>query len=250
MRQYKVKKIQHAVYDEIAEVPPQIIINKNWRTSNINEWVLADDGGVLQVLRKGTMQKAKGKVREINYIGTCTGTYPCTISAVLDTSRRKNIYSFSGEYSQTLIEQRRKLTNNEELFVQYLASGVPMREAYLMAFPTNDERYALSQAKTITKTERIKTAMKKELEPIVTELGITPEYVLGVIKDIAELSERDETRLKAVMKLSDILDLEDKNSTRVTQLTGAVFQGFSDEQLGKASKHIEGNKFINSVKED
>ena len=111
-----------------------------------------------------------------------------------------------------------------------------MREAYLRAFPTNDERYALSQAKTITKTERIKTAMKKELEPIVNELGITPEYILGVIKDIAEMSERDETRLKAVTKLSDILDLEDKNATRVTQLTGAVFQGFSDTQIDKASR--------------
>ena len=205
MRQYKVKKINHIVYDEIDEVPPQIKINKNWRTSNIHQWVLADDGGVLQVLRKGVMQKSKGKKRAINYIGTCTGTYPCTKSAVLDTSRRKNIYSFSGEYSQTLIEQRRKLTSNEEIFVQYLASGIPMREAYLRAFPTNDERYALSQAKTITKTERIKTAMKKELEPIVT-------------------------------KLSDILDLEDKNTTRVTQLTGAVFQGFSDTQIDKASR--------------
>jgi SOS response regulatory protein OraA/RecX len=116
---------------------------------------------------------------------------------------------------------------------------MPMREAYLKAFPTNDERYALSQAKTITKTERIRTAMKKELEPIINELGITPEYVLGVIKDIAEVSERDETRLKAVTKLSDILDLEDKNTTRVTQLTGAIFQGFSEEQIDKASRPLE-----------
>jgi len=239
VRQYRVKKINHIVYDEVDEVPPHIIIKKDWRNSNIHEWVLADDGGVLQVLRKGIMQKAKGKKRAISYIGTCTGTYPCTKSAVLDTSRRKNIYSFSGEYSQTLIEQRRKLTSNEELFVQYLASGVPMRDAYLRAFPTNDERYALSQAKTITKTERVRTAMKKELEPIINELGITPEYVLGVIKDIAEVSERDETRLKAVTKLSDILDLEDKNSTKVTQLTGAVFQGFSEDQIDKASRPLE-----------
>ena len=239
MRQYKVKKTHHTVYDELDEVPPHITINKDWRNSNLHDWVLADDGGVLQILRKGIMQKARGKNREISYIGTCTGTYPCTKSAVLDTSRRKNIYSFSGEYSQTLIEQRRKLTSNEEIFVQYLACGIPMREAYLKAFPTNDERYALSQAKTITRTDRIKTAMKKELEPIVSELGITPEYVLGVIKDIAEVSERDETGLKAISKLSDILDLEDKNTTRVTQLTGAVFQGFSEEQIDKASRPLE-----------
>lgn len=240
MRNYKTNKIDHQVFDDLTEVPSNIhISNKDWRNADIGEWIMADDGGVIQILRRGVMQKARGKERSIYYIGTCTGTYPCTKSAVLDTSKRKNIYSFSGEYSQTLIEQRRKLTNNEELFVQYLACGIPMRDAYLKAFPTNDERYALSQAKTIIRTDRIKTAMKKELEPIVNELGITPEYVLGVIKDIAEASERDETRLKAVTKLSDILDLEDKNTTRVTQLTGAVFQGFSDEQIDKASRPLE-----------
>jgi len=240
VRNYKTNKIDHQVFDDLTEVPSNIhISNKDWRNADIGEWIMADDGGVIQILRRGVMQKARGKERSIYYIGTCTGTYPCTKSAVLDTSKRKNIYSFSGEYSQTLIEQRRKLTNNEELFVQYLACGIPMRDAYLKAFPTNDERYALSQAKTIIRTDRIKTAMKKELEPIVNELGITPEYVLGVIKDIAEASERDETRLKAVTKLSDILDLEDKNTTRVTQLTGAVFQGFSDEQIDKASRPLE-----------
>ena len=239
MREYKTNKIYHRVFDEIDEVPSNITVKKDWKSSDVGDWVLADDGGVMQILRRGIMQKARGKNRIMYYVGTCTGTYPCTQSAVMDTSRRKNIYSFSGEYAQTLIEHRRKLTSNEEVFVQYLASGVPIRDSYLKAFPTNDERYALSQAKTLVRTERIKTAMKIELEPVVNELGITPEYVLGVIKGIADESDRDETRLKAITKLSDILDLEDKSSAKVTQLTGAVFQGFSEEQIDKASRPLE-----------
>ena len=147
--------------------------------------------------------------------------------------------SFGGEFAQTLIEQRRKLTSNEEVFVQFLASGVPMRDAYLKAFPTNDERYALSQAKTLTRTERIKTAMRKELEPVMNELGIDSEYILGAIKDMAETADREDTRLKAIFKLSDILDLEDKSSTKVTQLTGAVFSGFSDEQIEGVQRPLE-----------
>ena len=239
MREYRVNRISHNVFDDIEEVPPHITINKDWRTAELEDWVLADDGAIVQVLRKGMMKKARGKNRTTYYIGTCTGTYPCTASAKLDTSRRKNIYSFGGEFAQTLIEQRRKLTSNEEVFVQFLASGMPMRDAYLKAFPTNDERYALSQAKTLTRTERIKTAMRKELEPVMNELGIDSEYVLGSIKDMAESAEREDTRLKAIFKLSDILDLEDKTSTKVTQLTGAVFSGFSDEQIEGVQRPLE-----------
>lgn len=47
----------------------------------------------------------------------------------------------------------------------------------------------------------------------------------------ADTSEKPDVRLKALFKLSDILDLEDKSSTKVTQVSGALFQGFSNDQL-------------------
>ena len=56
---------------------------------------------------------------------------------------------------------------------------------------------------------------------------------------MAESAEREDTRLKAIFKLSDILDLEDKTSTKVTQLTGAVFSGFSDEQIEGVQRPLE-----------
>ena len=69
------------------------------------------------------------------------------------------------------------------------------------------------------------------------------EAVLEGIKAVADLSEKDETKLKALFKLSDILDLEDKSSVRLTQLTGIQFQGFSDKQLEEVErpKEIEGD---------
>ena len=73
--------------------------------------------------------------------------------------------------------------------------------------------------------------MKKELEPIIKELGISPKYILDRIKSEADNSDKPDVRLKALFKLSDILDLEDKSSTKVTQVTGALFQGFTEDQL-------------------
>ena len=65
--------------------------------------------------------------------------------------------------------------------------------------------------------------MKKELEPVLEKLGITQEYVLEGIKSTIEEAEKDDTKLKALFKLSDILDLEDKSSAKV-QGSSRVFR--------------------------
>ena len=64
------------------------------------------------------------------------------------------------------------------------------------------------------------------------------------IKQEAETADKSDTRLKALFKLSDIMDLEDKNQTKVTQISGAVFQGFKDAPLDeiKRPKEIENGR--------
>lgn len=232
MRHYRVNRIDHTVFESMDEVPSDIEVNPNWRKSNVGEWVKADDGCVIQVLRKGNMIRDKGKDRIRSYVGTCTGTFVCLPRTKMDTSKRKNIYSFGGEMSaEERVASRTTLSKNEILFVQYLSQGIPAQDAYLKAFPTNNPHYANTKSSSLIKTERIIKAMKKELEPIIKELGISPKYILDRIKSEADNSDKPDVRLKALFKLSDILDLEDKSSTKVTQVTGALFQGFTEDQL-------------------
>ena len=229
MRHYKVKGHLHTVYDEFSELP-DVILNKvtsDIEGARVGEWISADDGTYMEVLRAGELKKPKGKNRIIKYIGTCTGTY--LSSGKVDSSRRKNIYTISGQNTRTSI--RKNLNKHEVLFVEYIVAGVKPVEAYLKAFPTKDPHYANFKSSELIKHERIRKAMKKDIEPILKELGITQESVLEGIKAVADASEKDETKLKALFKLSDILDLEDKTAARVTQLTGIQFQGFSDKQL-------------------
>ena len=120
-----------------------------------------------------------------------------------------------------------------------MAAGIDARTAYLKAFPTNDPHYAQMRAGQLIKTTRIKTAMKEELKPVLEELGINETSILRNINLIAETAQKEDTRLKALFKLSDIMDLEDKNKTQVTQLTGAVFQGFSKDKLKEAERPKE-----------
>ena len=240
MRYYKVKGRRHTVYDSSDEVPSDIKTGADWRLSGIGDWVLSDDDCIIQILRKGSMLRSKGKERKREWVGTCTGTFMCQPNVKMDTSRRKNIYSFGGEkYIDERILSRRKLTNSETLFVQYLVSGFSPRDSYLKAFPTSNERYAMLRSGQLTKTERIQTEMKKELKPLLTKLGIDEEYVLNGIKDTADMAEKEDVRLRALFKLSDILDLEDKSVAKVTQLTGAVFQGFSDDEIKGVERPVE-----------
>ena len=237
MRQYKANRINHIVYDSLDEVPSNIQVIDDWRNGKIGDWILTDDECVIQILRQGTMLQ---KNKELRYIGTCTGTFIVTDKTLMDSDRRTNIYSFGGNKTpEEVVQSRRDMTANEQLFVQYVTAGISPEDAYVKAFPTNNKRYARMKAVNLIKTERIRTAMKEELKPILKELDIDETFVLRSIKCEAETAEKADTRLKALFKLSDIMDLEDKNSTKVQQITGVQFQGFTDSMIEEAERPKE-----------
>ena len=239
MRTYKVSNQFHKVFDDKEELPSGVGVVSDWRHANIGDWVEADDGCYIQILRRGKMTATWGKNRIRHYIGTCTGTFLCTPKTKMDTSKRENVWSLSGKNTEKLIFDRKTLTKKEVIFVQFIARGVSLQDAYLKAFDTNNPRYALEQSAKLMKTERVQKAMKEELKPVLKELNIDDKSVLEGIKRVAENSLKDETKLKALFKLSDILDLEDKTQTKVTQLSGAVFQGFSDNVLEEMQRPKE-----------
>ena len=228
------------MYEPEDVVPKNLKVVSNWKDGRIGDWVRTDDDCVIQVLRRGQMMRSKGRDRIREYIGTCTGTFLIGPRVKMDTSKRANIYSFGGSKSpENILLDRQSLTKAEGVFVLYLSQGFRPEEAYLKAYPTNNIGYAKEKAGTLVRTERIKTAMKEELKPICKELDIDEKMVLKGIKDEAKTAEKADTRLKALFKLSDILDLEDKNQTKVTQISGAIFKGFGENALEDAKRPKE-----------
>ena len=237
MRWYKVNKFKYIVYESLDEVPPHINVIDNWREGEIGDWVLTDDECIIQVLRKGIMNRKNG---EQMYIGTCTGTFPVADNTIMDADKRINIYSFSGNATpEQVVINRKSMTANEELFATYISQGISPEDAYVKAFPTNNKRYARMKAVNLIKTERVKTAVKEELKPVLQELEIDERFVLEGIRVEAQTAEKADTRLKAYFKLSDILDLEDKNATRVQQVTGIAFQGLTEDMIDEAQRPKE-----------
>ena len=237
--------IEHKVYDPEDQLENGLVVIENWRDSRIGDWVKADDDCIIQVLRKGQMVRKYGRNKVREYVGTCTGTFPVGINVKMDTSRRVNIYTFGGsKSSEDILLDRTTLTRCELVFVQFLTSGMSPQEAYLKSFPTKNVNYASVKSSQLMRTERVYTAMKEELKPVCEELGIDSKSVLEDIQYASKNSEKEDVRLRALFKLADILDLEDKNQTRITQVSGALFQGFSPEQLASAERPqiVEGKK--------
>lgn len=238
MREYVVNNISHKVYEK-DEVPVDITY-KDWKDGTLGDWVLADDDCVIQIIRTGTMFRAKGKLRKVDYVGTCTGTFLKDGKMKMDTDRRENIYSLSGRLSsKQVLEQREKLTGREELFIHNLEKKMSLKDAYINAFKTDNEKYAESRAMLLVKTERVKKEMHKRLEPILAKLGIDDELVLDGIKQIATCAEKDSDRLKALTELSEVLEIKDKG-TKVQEITGMsakqLFSGFGDNEIDNTKR--------------
>ena len=242
MRFYRVNGIEHKVFESDDILPDGLIVQSNWRVGKVGDWIKADDDCILEVLRQGTMKRQKGKSREVSYIGTCTGTFPAYAGSKMDTSRRINIYSFGGgKLSDDVLIERGNLSKCEQVFVVYLASGLSTQDAYMRAYPTNNPGYAKFKSAKLVQTTRIRTAMKEELKPVLEELDIDEKFILNQIKEVILSSEKDDTRLKALFKLADIMDMEDKTRTQSTTLSVGAFKGFSEDVLQEIKRPKELN---------
>ena len=229
MREYTIKGIKHLVFEDDSEVPQTIQLAQDWRKAQVGEWVRADDGHIIQILRAGSML-SQGRY-STSYVGTCTGTFICSDKSKMDTNKRKNIYSFGGDKTQyESVRDRENLTAQEAIFAKYIARQIPPEEAYQKAFGTKEKKYAKIRAGVLMKTERVVKAVSEELDDVFEELGVDLRYLVGSAKNVVDDEEnRTSDKLSALKMLWDAKGVVKKE--KQTQITGAVFQGFKDKEL-------------------
>jgi len=235
MRQYKIGKFTHPVFESKEELPKNIKFIDNWRKAEVGDWMMSDDGNIVQALRVNQVMN-QGRY-PIKYIGTCTGTYLAREKDKMDTEKRENIYSFSARASNNTakrIKTRNYLTANEAAFSKYIANGFSPEEAYKKAYGTDNVRYAKMKSAVLVKQERIVSAVKEELDVVLKGMGIDLKYLIKGVKLEAENADKSNDRLKALSMLWDAADVIPKQ--KVTQLTGAVFQGFDTKTLESAKR--------------
>ena len=230
----KINKINHPIYssrEEFKERNPDLEVVDNWRKGTEGSWVVSDDGQVCEVLKRGTMLRRAGSKQKNYYIRVPLGTFICGDNIKMEGEPRRNLYSF-GLTDTSVYEhkvEKKKTTQREFLFAQYVAKGEDVVDAFVKAFPTNNKSYAEGQAKILMKAKRIQNMIREEIDRVLSDADITPLYLLEQMRDIVDKrdsNDRDKIQaLKTLMQISGMMDTEKKTESV------AVFQGFTKEQL-------------------
>jgi hypothetical protein len=223
-----VKGIQHIVFNNKSDFERYFIngfnsvpaLIENWRTAKVGDWVLADDGGVCEILRN-----SKGFVR------TIVGTFPTFKHYKMDTdfNIRVNRYvlnanSYTDRYKN--VTNRKYLTPKEVMFAIFLLTGNQHDVAYCMAFGYVG-KYAKKYGYLLSRQERIRKYMNEKVIDAAKKQGIDEEWVIKSIKAITETEGiKPREKLDAITKLGEYIGMEDKDKGDSQQLLagGSIFK--------------------------
>ena len=249
-----IKGNPHYLFDSLEEYKAfgnDLEVKKSWRVCDEGDWVYTDDGYICQILKKSQVSHPGYKTPR-TMIRTVCGSFICEQKShklLGEEGVVENIYTFSGNYNATYSRSKdRRLNNREFLFARYVASGEDSISAYQKAYPKAvNKDYIKNKSNILLQKEEIRTMVKEEIKKILDEEGVTPEWIIGIYRNIADLSDRDTDRLKAVKDLATIAGLFDTDKKQ-EQLT--VFQGFTPKQLEALQNGKETNVIAHAEKEE
>lgn len=226
--------------NEFREMFPDEKLVKDWKKAEESDWVLTDDNQVTQILKKKQMKNTNIKAYD-DYFVTLLG--PSFGSGKMEGKPKKNYHSFM---KRTNIEEK-PLTWREIRFVKLIAHGEKPMQAYLDCFETNNEHTAKVKSSVLLKQTRIKKEVEKEIEELLTEIGIDKRWTLEQAKNIVENDETsDAVKLRALENFMKIQSMYPKEKKTDQLLLGQAFTGFSKEEILEMSNM----KLINDGKQE
>ena len=172
------------------------------------------------------------RMKKQYFIRTIIGMVRINSNSKLKGNTKKNIYSFSSKYYYKRVVSG-KMNNNRITFAKYIAYGATPEEAYIKSHPKLvDKSTASDKAKILLRNKRVRHHVDKEIEKLMSVVGITKRYLLENTKGIVDKEEtKDNDKLRAIetlMKISGMLSVDKKvDSVALIQ----EFTGFTKDKL-------------------
>ena len=248
MKHKKIKGVKHLVFSSLDEYHKHFgkaapLPKKDWREGEQGDWVIADDKGVIQLLKvshnithpndRPNYTLNKGWCR------TVVGTFLIRDKSFMDTDfdKHPNRYTFSTKIKHTnnRVYKREKATHKEKEFATHVVTGTPAVKAYMKSFNEVDEGKATKKAAILLKQRRIMSEIEASALEVAKELGVDHRYILRSLKCLAENSGDDNIQLQAVKELGKAIGTLGGTKKIETGVVG-LFQGFNQDQLEAASR--------------
>jgi len=202
-------------------------IASNWRTAKKDEWVKADDGGIVQILRKTDNIKHKvdkslvsGVYNKNGWVRTVVGCFFCKDNSVMDTDfeQHPNRYIFGKKNmsQRERLKNRENLTEREKEFVllslirRYSLEEMITEYSRIFKIRKNRPEVVKEKILFLFKQERVIKMLTKDAKKLAKTIGITPEFVLKGVKNLAEFANREDVRLNALTKCGDYIEIEER----------------------------------------
>lgn len=212
MKYQKIKGIKHYVFDSMDEFEgyfksrnlkvPAIV--PEWLDAKQGDWTIADDGGIVQILKR--------KITKTGYpwIRTVVGTFRQDKYGEMDTdfSMHPSRYTFSGKMvdRDIAIKNRTRITRREREFVINLIRKLSIKEAYTRAFGESSKWD--HRSRLLFKQERIMSELRNQSKEAANDLGLDIKYIMQSLMKLSERAE-DRVRLGALKELKEILEAID-----------------------------------------
>ena len=228
----KIKKIEHIVYDDIEEFKknnPNKTVNPNWRKAREGEWVIADDKGVVQILKKAQLKHPNDSK---NYNNSTMDT---------DFSKHPNRYTFSRviKNPNANIKNREYTTKKERAFSANIISGRGVAKAYMDAFEETNQTKARRKGLVLLKQERVVKEVEKGALDVAKKLGIDHNYILRGLKTLCDNSEDENIRLQTIKELGKIVGTIGGTSIKQKEMgVFGMFEGFAPDTIETAKREI------------
>jgi hypothetical protein len=228
-----IKGVKHYAYEseeEFRKAHPDTPLITDWKQAEEGDWCVSDDGKIVQILKKGCF--VDKKKRDNDYIRTVIGMFNHRGSSPFVGTIKDEIYRFTKKTGYQ-VKTGGYLTDAKKSFAKYVAHGMDPVKAYQKAFPkTVSLDHAERRSTLLLKNKTVRQAVDKEIENLMSEVGITKRYLLETTKDVIDkIDVRDNDKLRAIetlMKISGLLSTEKKvDSVALIQ----EFSGFSREKL-------------------
>ena len=228
-----IKGVKHYAYEseeEFRKAHPDTPLITDWKQAEEGDWCISDDGKIVQILKKGCF--VDKKKRDSDYIRTVIGMFNHRGSSPFVGTVKDEIYRFTKKTGYQ-VKTGGYLTDAKKSFAKYVAHGMDPVKAYQKAFPkTISLDHAERRSTLLLKNKTVRQAVDKEIENLMSEVGITKRYLLETTKDVIDkIDVRDNDKLRAIetlMKISGLLSTEKKvDSVALIQ----EFSGFTREKL-------------------
>ena len=263
MKYKTIRGKKHYVYENMDEYKMEgkdSIYVKYWKDAKEGDWVEADDGGIVQLLKVGGITHPNDRKNYKHSKGWCrtiVGTFLINEKTKMDTDfdSHKNRYTFSKTIGKkSNVKTRKNPTKKEKLFTTSVVAGHGPVKAYMDAFNEDNDKTAKKRAVVLLKQERIVKEIEKGVMDVAKENGLDHEYVLRKLKNLADFSEDDNIILQSTKEIGKIIGTTGMTMKQKEVGVIGMFQGFSPEQLEGANRRIlnesSNNGEISSIEEE